>query len=299
MSTQVATMGLTQQEKVVIDSPARRSWRRFRRHKLAMIGAVVLSLFILIAIFAPCLEPYDPNKMDLRASKQPPSAEHLLGTDPKGRDVLSRLISASRVSMSVGVVAVSIYITTGTVLGALAGYYGGALDMVISRFTDAVLCFPPLIMVIVIVSVTGPSIFNVMMAIGLLRWPQIMRIVRGEFLSLRERTFVEAAHCLGTPPRMIIWRHILPNTIAPLTVAATFGLAQAILLEAGLSYLGLGVQPPAASWGNMLLAAQSLTILQDMPWLWMPPGMAILIVVLAINFVGDGLRDALDPRLVK
>jgi peptide/nickel transport system permease protein len=200
--------------------------------------------------------------------------------------------------MIVGVGAVSIYLCIGVVLGAVAGYYGGTIDTLISRSADAVLCFPSLIIVLVVVAVVGPSTFNVLLAIGLLRWPQIMRIVRGEFLSLRERLFVRAAVSIGTGPYRIITKHLLPNTVAPLTVAATFGVAQAILLEAGLSFLGAGVQPPEASWGNMLLEAQSLTVLSGMPWLWIPPGLMIIIAVLAINFVGDGLRDALDTRSV-
>lgn len=281
-----------------IDSPARHAWNRFRKHKLAMLGLVIIAAILIVAVLAPVLQPYDPFKMDLRSARTSPNRTHVLGTDGVGRDVLSRLISASRISMLVGVGSVFVYLVIGTVLGAIAGYYGGILDTGLSRLTDAVLCFPPLIIVIVVVSVTGPSTMNVILAIGLLRWPQVMRIIRGEFLSLRERPFVKAAYSIGTRPLMIIWKHILPNTVAPLTVAATFGVAQAILLEAGLSFLGAGVQPPAASWGNMLLDAQSLSILKTMPWLWIPPGLMIVIAVLAINFVGDGLRDALDPRML-
>ena len=286
----------TRSSKSDIDSPARHVWNRFRRHKLAMLGLLILAFVLIIAIFAPLLQPHDPFSMNLRASRKPPSVEYLLGTDIVGRDVLSRLISASKISMIVSVGSVCLYLAIGVVLGALAGYYGGVIDMIASRLTDAVLCFPPLIVVIIVVALIGPNTLNVVLAIGLLRWPQVMRIVRGEFLSLRERPFVKAAESIGTKPIFIIWRHIFPNTVAPLTVAATFGVAQAILLEAGLSFLGAGVQPPAASWGNMLLDAQSLTVLKTMPWLWFPPGLMIIITVLAINFVGDGLRDALDPR---
>ena len=285
-------------ETVLIESPGKLAFKRFRKHFLAKLGTGILLTILLVAVFAPYIMPKDPFRMNLRASKKPPSAEHLLGTDSTGRDVLSRLISASRVSMMVGVGAVAIYLVIGVTLGAIAGYYGGITDMALCRFADAVLCFPSLIIVLVVVSVIGPSTANVVLAIGLLRWPQIMRIIRGEFLSLRERPFVRAAVSIGARPARIITRHLLPNTVAPLSVAATFGVAQAILLEAGLSFLGAGVQPPNASWGNMLLEARSITVLSTMPWLWLPPGLMIVLAVLAINFVGDGLRDALDTRSV-
>jgi peptide/nickel transport system permease protein len=282
-----------------IESPGRLAWGRFKKHKVAMAGLVTLGILILISLFAPIIAPYDPYQMDLRRVKSPPSGGNLLGTDSTGRDVLSRLIYATRVSMVVGVGAVFIYVARGLILGAVAGFFGGVADMIISRVADAVLCFPSLIIVLVVVSVVGPSTYNVLLAIGLLRWPQIMRIVRGEFLSLRERLFVRAAVSIGASPFRIITKHLIPNTVAPLTVASTFGVAQAILLEAGLSFLGAGVQPPQASWGNMLLDAQSLTVLSRMPWLWIPPGLLIIIAVLSINFVGDGLRDALDIRSMK
>ncbi len=184
----------------------------------------------------------------------------------------------------------------GTILGALSGYFGGWVDSTIQRFTDAIMCFPSLIIIIAAVAIIGPSIYNVMIVIGLLTWPGICRLVRGQFLSLREREFVEAARSMGARPNRIIFRHLLPNAIAPITVAATFGVAAAILTEAGLSFLGLGVQPPTASWGNMINTAQSAAVLQQMPWLWIPAGIMIALAVLSINFVGDGLRDALDPR---
>jgi peptide/nickel transport system permease protein len=184
----------------------------------------------------------------------------------------------------------------GTILGALSGYFGGVVDAVIQRLTDAVMCFPSLIIIIAAVAIIGPSIYNVMIVIGLLTWPSICRIVRGQFLSLREREFVEAAQAMGAGNMRIIFRHLLPNAIAPIIVAATFGIASAILTEAGLSFLGLGVQPPTASWGNMINTAQSAAVLQQMPWLWIPAGIMIALAVLSINFIGDGLRDTLDPR---
>jgi peptide/nickel transport system permease protein len=271
-------------------------WSRFRRHRLAVAGLVTLVILASASIAAPLLANHGPNAVDLSAYRMPPSADHWLGTDSAGRDVWSRLLYAGRVSLAVGLVAVGIYVLIGTILGGLAGYFGGWVDGVIMRLADMVLSFPSIIVIITIVSIVGPSIFNVMMVIGLMGWPPIARLVRGEFLTLREREFVLASRATGAPDRRIIFRHIFPNALTPVIVNATFGMASAILLEAGLSFLGLGVQPPTASWGNMLTAAQSITILEQMPWLWIPPGVMIVLAVLAINFVGDGLRDALDPR---
>jgi peptide/nickel transport system permease protein len=274
-------------------------WQRFRKHRLAMIGMIILGVLIILAIGAPIFAPDDPNQTNIRFYRKGPSAAHILGNDSSGRDVWSRLLRAGRISLSVGLVAVTIYTAIGLALGALAGYYGGWVDSVIMRFADIVLAFPSLIIIITVVSVLGPSVWNVMLVIGLLGWPPIARILRGQFLSLRERDFVLASRTIGTPNRRIITRHLLPNALAPIIVAATFGMASAILLEAGLSFLGLGVQPPTASWGNILSDAQSLTVLQSMPWLWIPPGMMIALAVLSINFIGDGLRDALDPYLLR
>jgi peptide/nickel transport system permease protein len=274
-------------------------WQRFRRHRVAMIGAIILLVLTAGSLGASVLTPNDPNKVDISAYRKGPDASHLLGTDSSGRDVLSRLLHAGRVSLSVGVVAVAIYTAIGVTLGSFSGFYGGRVDSVIMRFADIVLSFPALILIITVVSALGPSIYNIMLVIGLLGWPPIARIVRALFLSLREREFVLASRTIGVPNVRIIFRHILPNAIAPVIVAATFGMANAILLEAGLSFLGLGVQPPTPSWGNMLTDAQSLTVLESMPWLWIPPGAMIALAVLSINFLGDGLRDALDPHLVR
>lgn len=271
--------------------------RRFFRHKLAVAGLITLSLLVIMAIFAPQIAPYDPNKFDAVSMDDRPSKEHLLGLDQVGRDVLSRVIVASRISLSVGVVAVGIYVIIGTILGSLAGYFGGWLDVLLTRFADMFLSFPQIMLILVIVSMVGPSIWNIMVVLGLLGWPPIFRIVRGQFLTLREMDFVQAGRGMGATDWRIIFKHILPNSMGPILVAATFGTATAILTEASLSYLGLGVQPPQASWGNLLIQAQSTTVIQKQPWLWVPPGMLIFISVLAINFVGDGLRDALDPRL--
>ena len=279
--------------------PRRRFVRAFARHRLALAGLVVIALLAFAALFAPIVATHDPYRVDLLAASQGPSRDHWLGTDEVGRDVFSRLVYGARVSLSVGLVAVTIYTAIGVILGAISGYFGGLVDGLIQRLTDTVMCFPTLIIIIAAVSITGPSIWNVMLIIGLLTWTGTCRLVRGQFLSLREREFVEAAQAAGVGDLRLIFRHILPNALAPVIVSATFGVAAAILTEAGLSFLGLGVQPPTASWGNLINLAQSATILQRMPWLWAPPGILIAIAVLSINFVGDGLRDALDPRVAR
>lgn len=271
--------------------------RRFLRHRLAVAGLVVLILLILLAVFAPQIAPHDPNYIDMTNFDDRPSKLHPLGLDQVGRDVLSRLIHASRISLSVGVVAVGIYVVIGTILGSIAGFYGGGVDVSLTRFADMVLSFPQIMLILVIVSIVGPSIWNIMVVLGLLGWPPVFRIVRGQFLSLREQDFVQAGRAMGASDFRLIFKHVLPNSMGPLLVAATFGTATAILTEASLSFLGLGVQPPQASWGNLLIQAQSISIIEKQPWLWVPPGAMIFISVLAINFVGDGLRDALDPRL--
>lgn len=277
-------------------SPGRRTLRRFLRHRLAMFGLVALLLMTVLLVAAPWIAPYDYAAQDLARFREAPSVDHLLGTDSFGRDVLSRIIYGGRVSLSVGVIAVIIYETIAVVLGALAGYYGGKLDTVIMRLVDVVMTFPTLIIIIFLVTILGPSMYNVMLAIGILGWTGPTRLVRAQILSLREMDYITAAHGIGAPARRIILRHILPGVVAPLVVHATFGIATAILTEAGLSFLGLGVQPPTASWGNMMSDAKELVILEQMPWLWVAPGFCIMLSVLCINFLGDGLRDALDPR---
>jgi peptide/nickel transport system permease protein len=274
------------------------SLRRFLRHRLAVVGLAVLAGITFMAVAAPAISPGSPTAIDASAFQAPPSRAHWLGTDSVGRDVLSRLIYASRVSLTVGLMAVSMYVVIGTTTGAVAGYYGGKVDLVLSRLMDVMLSFPPLIIILFAVSVFGkPSLWNVIIVLGLLGWPAVARLVRGQILSLRQLEFVQAARAVGASDGSVMVRHLLPNAMAPVLVAATFGTANAILVEAALSFLGLGVQPPTPSWGNMLTDAQSLTVLERMPWLWLPPGLMILISVLTINFVGDGLRDALDPGL--
>lgn len=277
-------------------------WRRFRRHRLAVFGFSVLFVFAIAAALAPAISPHNPyhvfsNPEGAYAVWQRPSGEHPLGTDALGRDVLSRLIHGGRVSLSVGLVAVAISAIIGTTLGSLAGYFGGHIDNLVMRFTDVVICFPTLFLIITVSTFLRPNIYNVMAVIGMVSWTGTARLVRAEFLRIRETEFIEAARALGASPFRLIFRHMLPNSLAPIMVASTLLIAHAVLTEAALSFLGVGVQQPIASWGNMLNEALSLTVLSRRWWLWIPPGVAILLTVLSINFLGDGLRDALDPRL--
>lgn len=271
--------------------------RRLLRNRRAVAGLVILLTLSLASALAPVLAPYDRDATDVLHIEEPPSAAHLLGTDELGRDVLSRLLWGGRVSLSVGLVSVTIAVGIGTVLGALAGYYGGWVDTVIMRLTDMVLVFPFFPLALTMSAVLGPSIYNTMIVLGALSWTGVARLVRGEFLSLRTREFAQAAAAMGASDGRIIVRHLLPGAAAPLLVAATLGVASAILGEAGLSFLGLGVPQPVPSWGNMLSGALSYKVLLLEPWLWVPPGVLIFLAVLSINLVGDGLRDALDPKL--
>ena len=278
------------------EEPFQRALRRFLRHRPAIVGSVILVTIVTGAIFAPWVAPRDPIKTNLQIVDQPPSVHHWLGGDRSGRDVWSRVVYGTRVSLVVGFVAVGLYVLIGTLLGLISGFAGGVIDQLLMRLTDTVLSIPTLLLVIVFASVVGPSLYSVIAAIGLLGWPGTARIVRGQVLSLREAEFVIAARALGATSPHIAARHLLPNIFGPLTVVATFGVASAILLEAALSFLGLGVQPPTPSLGDMINQARAPSVLHDIPWLWIPPGIVIALTVLAVNFVGDGLRDALDPR---
>lgn len=271
-------------------------WRRFLKHHMAVTGAVVFLLIVLMAVLAPWLAPTDPNRVDPVSFQSAPSAAHILGTDDVGRDVLSRLLYAARVSLSVGLGAVAIYVMIGTLIGAVAGFFGGWIDGVLMRITDIFMSFPYLMVILVLVSVMGPSLTNIIVVLGVLGWPQVARIVRGSVLQIKQMDYVRAAVALGYSAPRIVFSHILPNAFAPILVNATFGMASAIITESSLSFLGMGVQPPTASWGNMLTQAQSLTVLSSQPWMWLPSGFMIVIAVLSINFMGDGLRDAVDPK---
>jgi peptide/nickel transport system permease protein len=274
------------------ERPIARTIRRFRRHRLAVIGLITIIVLVVLAIIG---NETAALKQSLAAANQAPSAEHWFGTDRNGRDVLARTLVGGRVSLAVGLIATVFSTLIGTTLGAIAGYYRRA-DLVIMRIVDIVMSFPTIILLLIAVSVLGPGIINLMIMIGLITWTIPCRIVRGQFLLLREADFTTASRVIGLTDREIVLKHILPNSIAPLLVYASLGVASAVLIEAGLSYLGLGVQPPTPSWGNMLNAARSLSTLERHPWEWIPPAAATVIFVLAVNFVGDGLRDALDPR---
>jgi peptide/nickel transport system permease protein len=277
--------------EVVVESWAKITWRRFCRNKVALGSMLIFLGIILIAILAPVIAPFDPNKTvgDFAAV---PSATHLLGTDDVGRDVLSRLIYGSQVSLIVGMGSVVIYASIGIALGLLSGYFGGMADSVIMRITEVFMAYPHFMIIMVIVSLIGPNMITVMLVMGLMGWPPICRLVRGEVLKIKSMDYIASAVVTGYSAYTIVFKHILPNVLSPILVNATFGIASAILMEASLSFLGLGVQPPTASWGNMLTSAQSLTTLSEEPWRWIPPGIAILVAVLTINFLGDGLNEA-------
>jgi peptide/nickel transport system permease protein len=271
--------------------------KRFSRNRLSVIGAVTVLLLITISLLAPFIAPYDPTAIDVRHTLSPPSKTHLLGTDELGRDLLSRIIWGSRVSLKVGFVAVGIAIVIGIVIGAIAGFYGGKVDAILMRFVDIMLAFPTFFLILAVIAILEPNIFTIMAVIGITSWMDVARLVRAEFLSLKERDFVGAARAVGASDTRLIFRHILPNALSPVFVAATFGVAGAILIESGLSFLGLGVQPPDPSWGNILTAGKDN--IEIAWWLSLYPGLAILITVLSYNLVGEGLRDALDPRIWK
>ena len=270
-------------------------WSNFKRSKLAVAGVGVVFLVFLTAIISPVIAPYDPGEIRIDAKLLGPCRSYLMGTDHLGRDCLSRMIYGARISLSVGFVAVGISICVGILVGSIAGYYGGRVDTILMRFVDVMMWFPSFFLILTVIALLGPNILNVMVVIGITSWMGTARFVRAEFLSLKEREFVLAARAIGFTDRRIIFRHILPNALSPVIVSASLGVAGAILLEAGLSFLGFGVQPPLPSWGNILAVGR--TYIFDAWWLTLFPGLAILITVLAFNLVGEGLRDVLDPKL--
>ena len=273
----------------------RQFWRTFSRNQLAMCGGVVVTVLVFLAVLAPALAPWDPNRPDTRKILAAPSSSHWFGTDPLGRDVLSRVLYGSRISLSVGFVSVGIAAAIGVLLGAAAGYYGGMVDNVVMRLVDLMLVFPRFFLLLAVLAFLKPSIWTIMTVIGVTGWMGVARLVRAEFLTLREREFVIWSESVGAGALRIIFRHILPNAIAPILVAMTLGIPAAILTEAGLSFLGLGVQPPYATWGNILNDGRDY--IEIAWWLTLYPGLAILITVLSYNLMGEGIRDALDPRL--
>ena len=282
-------------QDIVSESYLQTVKRRFMHHHLAVVSLVLVALLGGAALLAPVIAPYKPGDI-VGPFSGAPSKEFWLGTDQIGRDVLSRLLYAMRISLLVGIMATLISTVIGVVLGLISGYFGGVADMVIMRFTDMVMSFPYILLVLVAAAVFKPGLWNIILILGFVDWPGIARLVRGNVLNLRETNFIKGNIVAGMPLRHILFSEILPNTVAPILVYATSVLALSMLDEAALSFLGLGVQPPAASLGNMLNGAQSLTVLTKQPWLWIPAGLLIVILVMAINFIGDALRDALDPN---
>ena len=278
------------------------AWLRFKRNKLAMLGLIMVVTVLLSALFADIIAPYPPMKQliwteGVAAKLAAPGAKHLMGTDLYGRDILSRVLFGARISLQIGIFATVVTLLIGIPLGAIAGYRGGFVDDIISWLVNVIFAFPFMLFVLAVVSVfKDPGIFLIYVAIGVVNWVQVCRVTRGQFISLRGREFVEAAHALGLPQHRIIFRHILPNAVAPIIVQATLGMGSIIMIEAGLAYLGFGAQPPTPSWGLMISEGQQY--LGQGQWWWSVfPGMAIMYTVLAFNFLGDGLRDALDVRL--
>jgi peptide/nickel transport system permease protein len=274
---------------------AQETWRRFKQNRLALAGGVVVIILFAVSFLAPLISPHDPNLFHLRKVLEPPSVVHPLGTDELGRDVLARMIYGARISLKVGFVAVGIATLIGIVLGALAGYYSGWVDALIMRLVDIMLCFPAFFLILAVIALLEPSIWNIMIVIGLTSWMGVARLVRAEFMTLKGREFVSSARVLGASDMRIIFRHLMPNAMAPVLVSATLGVAGAILTESALSFLGIGVQPPTPSWGNILTAGKDN--IEVAWWLSVFPGLAILVTVLAYNLLGEGLREALDPRL--
>jgi len=270
-------------------------WKRFKKNKLAVIGGILVFGLFAVAVFAPFLAPYNPNIINMGQVLQSPGAMHILGTDDLGRDVLSRMIYGTRISLSIGFIAIAIATIIGVILGSISGYYGRLIDSLIMRLVDIMLSVPTFFLLLTVLAIVGPSIWIVMFVIGLTGWMSIARLVRAEFLTLKEREFVQAARSIGASDARIIFRHILPNALAPVYVSFILGVAGAILMESGLSFLGFGVQPPTPSWGNILTSGREY--MEVAWWLILFPGIAIFITCLSYYILGEGIRQALDPKL--
>ena len=271
--------------------------KKFLAHRLAMMGTIVLILEVLAVVFLPSIMKLDPYSMDYMAFGGAPSAEHLLGCDDVGRDLFARLIFGGRVSLMVGICSALISLAIGVPLGLFAGYFRGAVETVIMRCADIFMSFPNMILILVLASVLGQSVTTVTLVIGFLGWTEFARLIYANVLSVSEKEYVESARAIGTSNFKLVTKYVLPNSFAPILIAITFQMASAILSESSLSFLGMGVQPPGARWGNMLYDAQYITVLSQKLWIWLPPGLALLITVLSINFLGDGIRDALDTKM--
>lgn len=270
--------------------------KKFFQNKMAVLGLIVIILFVILSVFAPLFTKLDPNQTDLLNIRGCPNAEHILGTDDLGRDIFTRLLYGGRISIAVGVISMALQLAIGVTIGTLAGYFGGILDKIVMRIVDVIMCFPFFVIAIALASVLGGSMTNLVLIIGMLMWPGIARIVRSQVLVIKENEFIMGARALGLNWLEIIFSHVLPNIVSSVLVASTLSVASGILMEATLSFLGLGVNPPDPSWGNMLVAAQSMSVLKNQWWMWIPAGTAVVLMVLAVNFFGDGLRDALDAK---
>ncbi|GAB3702989.1 ABC transporter permease [Mariniluteicoccus flavus] len=280
-------------------TPRQLAWRRFRSHRMAMVGAAILVVMVLLAFLGPLVHRVDPYAVDTAYYRLPPGPGHPLGTDSAGRDVLARLLHGGRLSLTIGLAAATLATLIGVVFGVIAGYFRGWIDSILTRVAEVFQSFPTLIVIIVVVAFFGSGVLMIIVMLGCLQWTQAFRVTRGVTMQLREQDSVQAVEGLGGTPLHILVRHMLPSVLPHAAVAFTLLTAVVIGTEAALSFLGLGVPPPTASWGSMISEAQSLRILRSMPWMWLPPGIAIALTVLAVNFVGDGLRDAVDPRQVR
>ena len=283
-------------KRVKKDSYYRDVLKRFRAHKLAMLGVAIILIEVLLVVILPMVMKLDPYTSDILNFGSAPGEGHLLGTDDTGRDVFARLVYGGRVSLQVGLLSAIISMMIGVPLGLLAGYYKGVCETVVMRAADIFMSFPSMILVLVLVAVIGPSVWTVTLVIGVLGWTDFAKLIYGNVLSVREKEYVESAKAVGTKDLPILIKYVIPNAFAPILINYTFRTAQAIIQESSLSFLGMGVQPPEASWGNILYAAQSITVLSSKPWLWVPPGILLVLTVSSINFIGDGIRDALDAR---
>jgi peptide/nickel transport system permease protein len=277
-------------------SPGKALLRVLSAHRLAGLGAVMLAALSLFSLIGPFFSPFGRDVVEVEKIQEPPGDGHILGTDELGRDIFVRLAHGGRVSLSVGIIAMLIQLVIGVTLGSVAGFYGGIYDSLIMRVTDVIMCFPFFVIALSVAALAGPSFRNVILIIGLLRWPSMARVVRSGVLAIKNSEFIEAARALGLTQPEIIFRHLLPNSLGPIIVSGTLNVAYAVLLEASLSFLGLGIAPPQPSWGTMLSAAQSMSILQKCWWIWIPPGTMVLLVVLSINFIGEGLSEILSPQ---
>lgn len=281
------------------------AWQRFKKNKIAMTGAILFGLIVIAVVVGPMLSPYDMDSFDLMQKKLPPTSKHWLGTDEQGRDVLLRLLLGGRISILVGLMAAGVTVILGTLIGGIAGYYGGWVDNLLMRIAEIVhsVPFTPTVIslsaALMWKATSTQKMFIVMVLIGILSWPSLARMVRGQILSLREQEFMQAAEVLGISDWSKIMRHLIPNTLAYIIVSATLGMAGAILTEAGLSFLGLGVTPPVPTWGNMVERARNSNVFRTMQWLWVPPGVMVMLTVVSINLLGEGLRDAFDPKEIR